>query len=138
MRMIHSSCLSNEYLTSILCHTPNLQPTATVVLGSNSACATIYSMTPLQQEWKTQLQSTDIERPPGSIPNPVDLQNSLQFTSCKHNHNIPSVSLTSCGKYLASVSIDYSIRIWDRETTKLLFAAQDIEWFAYLLAQVQY
>ena len=32
-----------------------------------------------------------------------------------HNHNIPSVSFSPCGKFIASTSIDRSVKIWEED-----------------------
>ena len=40
-----------------------------------------------------------------------------------HGHNIPAVALSPCGNYLATVSIDRAVRIWDAHKSRLLYAA---------------
>ena len=41
-----------------------------------------------------------------------DLQSGGKSTINAHQHNVPCVSFSPCGKFIASTSIDRSVRIW--------------------------
>jgi len=44
-------------------------------------------------------------------------QEEYQKTTCEgHNHNIPCIDFSPCGNFIASVSIDCQIKIWEVET----------------------
>lgn len=42
-----------------------------------------------------------------------DLSSLQKFEICGHNHNIPCIKFSPCGRYLASASIDCNVRIWN-------------------------
>ena len=48
-----------------------------------------------------------------------------------HQHNIPSVSFSPCGKYIASTSIDKSLKLWEKKAGKwqvMRLGIPDADW----------
>ena len=43
----------------------------------------------------------------------MNLQNSTKSCINAHKHNVPCVSFSPCGKFIASTSIDKSVKIWE-------------------------
>jgi WD40 repeat protein len=42
-----------------------------------------------------------------------DLQTRQETVINAHSHNVPCVSFSPCGKFIASTSIDKSVKIWE-------------------------
>jgi WD40 repeat protein len=42
-----------------------------------------------------------------------DLTSGSKYTINAHNHNVPCVSFSPCGRFLATTSIDKSLKIWE-------------------------
>ncbi|KAJ2696020.1 hypothetical protein FB645_006320 [Coemansia sp. IMI 203386] len=51
-----------------------------------------------------------------------------EFELAGHASNIPCVSFSASGRYLASASIDFSVRIWSTSTKQLLFIFRYSQW----------
>lgn len=45
-----------------------------------------------------------------------------------HTHNIPSVDISPCGKFIVSVSVDFTIKIWDQKTGHVLVENKLPQW----------
>lgn len=45
-----------------------------------------------------------------------DLQTGQKSSIDAHGHNVPSVSFSPCGKFIASTSIDKSVKVWELDT----------------------
>lgn len=47
-----------------------------------------------------------------------DLQSGGKTTINAHQHNVPCVSFSPCGRFIASTSIDKSLKIWEQSPMK--------------------
>lgn len=45
-----------------------------------------------------------------------------------HGHNIPAVDISPCGKYIASASVDSTVRLWNLRTGKLIVEGKLPQW----------
>lgn len=120
----HSSTVTSEFLNSLI--EEQIKLGGSVVLGSNSYNGTFISLSQISEAWDhiNPIINENIQ----SIELDVEINSVFE-----HSHNVPSVSLSSCGRFLATASIDAAVRIWDTKTKKLLFAGQDADWLVFVL-----
>lgn len=87
------------------------EETGYLALGSNSSNMTVYNL--LAKIKELDLLS-DSQQSADSLAVELRVES---FITASHRHNIPCVAFSSCGKFIATASIDCCVRIWNIDST---------------------